>query len=327
MGSRPRDTQRARLYRAEDAVPRGRELATVDAMQGFVDAVVASVSWQRVPDAPRSIVVRDGRGRRGACAEGCWHGAVLRIPRWARCERILLHELAHAATPNECAPHGPEFAGRYLALVRRFVSESLWEELRGLFITHRVAFTHSDGVESESRRKGIRSADPRRVLRLVRDLQALARGSDSPAESANAAAKAQHLLLKHNLTAADVDGLESGADPLVEESQPFEGVRSRVPAWKQMLVQAVARASLCEWMTSFTHERQPRSYSFIGRRSNVEVACYLFRCLERQVAEQWDIERRSLRRFPSRQEHQGVTSPRRCLPASRSAVRRLTHRA
>lgn len=125
-----------------------------------------------------------------------------------------------------------------------------------------------------------------RVLRLVKELQALSDGTDSPAESASAAAKAQSLLLKHNLSVADVaqlEGQHGSEDPLVEKKTAFAAGRRKVEGWRQMLVQVVAASCLCEWMTSFYREPGARTYSFIGRRSNVEVAAYSYRCLERQV--------------------------------------------
>lgn len=132
-----------------------------------------------------------------------------------------------------------------------------------------------------------------KVLRLVKELQALSDGTDSPAESASAAAKAQSLLLKHNLSMTDVaqlDGSGSAADPLVEEKCEF-GQR-KVDGWRQMLVQTVAASCLCEWMTSFYRQPGPRTYSFIGRQSNVEVAAYSYRCLERQVLHLGELEKR-----------------------------------
>lgn len=141
------------------------------------------------------------------------------------------------------------------------------------------------------------SQDRLRILRLVKELQALAAGTDSPAESASAAAKAQSLLLRHNLTTLDVEELaaRTADDPLTERIEPFAGVRARLDLWRTMLVQVVAEACLCEWMTSFHGQGGPRTFSFIGRASNVEVALYTHRCLERQFLALREVEQRRRR--------------------------------
>ena len=131
--SAPRDNQRSKLYDAEDGVDRGRAFDSVDAVQDFVDSITGSSYWERIPGAPRVVAVRDGRGRRHACAAESWYGAEVRLPRWSRNQLIVLHELAHTITPKGCAPHGPEFAAGYLRLVRRFLSEDHYEALQAAF--------------------------------------------------------------------------------------------------------------------------------------------------------------------------------------------------
>ncbi|MEM7167617.1 MAG: hypothetical protein AAF581_19345 [Planctomycetota bacterium] len=132
-GSQPRDQQRARLYDAEEGVDAGRVFVSLDDTQAFVDSITTSAFWERIPNAPRVIRVRDGRGRRHACAADAWFGAELRLPRWSRNQLIVLHELAHTITPSHCASHGPEFAGAYLHLVRRFLSEEHYDALHESF--------------------------------------------------------------------------------------------------------------------------------------------------------------------------------------------------
>lgn len=136
--SPPRDMQRARLYAAEDGVDPGRVFDSLAATQEFVDAITNSPYWERITGAPRMIAVRDGRGRRHACAQQAWFGAEIRLPRWSRSQRIVLHELAHTITPDSCASHGPEFARAYLRLVRRFLSEEHYAALRTAFDTGNV---------------------------------------------------------------------------------------------------------------------------------------------------------------------------------------------
>jgi putative metallohydrolase (TIGR04338 family) len=50
-----------------------------------------------------------------------------------RREHVLIHELAHVVTPDECAAHGPEFARAYLQLVGEFLGLEAAAELSGYF--------------------------------------------------------------------------------------------------------------------------------------------------------------------------------------------------
>jgi putative metallohydrolase (TIGR04338 family) len=129
---RPRDSQRARVYRAERAVPDGRRLPTVGDVQRYVDRVTASALWRRlVPDRSR-VEVRDGRGRRRA---GSYVGLpAIAVPRVHRRERHVLHELAHQladATGDPAEPaHGWRFAAALLLLVRERKSPETADALR-----------------------------------------------------------------------------------------------------------------------------------------------------------------------------------------------------
>lgn len=132
--SRPRDNQRSRLYRAETEVDPGRRLPTVDRLQAYVDAL-ARADWfaARWPD--RSFEVRPGFGHRKATADV---NGVLQMPKWARSELVLLHEVAHCLTPWSFAAHGPEYAGVLLSVVRRSMGPSPAQALEDAFDRQRV---------------------------------------------------------------------------------------------------------------------------------------------------------------------------------------------
>jgi hypothetical protein len=59
---------------------------------------------------------------------------------------IILHELAHLAQPFCTAGHGPEFAGIYLALVRRYIGVRRERSLTAAFERHGVRVQPFDGV-------------------------------------------------------------------------------------------------------------------------------------------------------------------------------------
>ncbi|KAF0849381.1 TIGR04338 family metallohydrolase [Nocardia caishijiensis] len=141
-----RDTQRARVYDAEQLVrgafdraeefghrtvdiygsqvtlPVERRFASVESVQSYVDKVLA-LNWVRAQWDRSAISVRV-RIRAGTGAAHYERSdAVLAVPlhtgatAWALRELVVLHELAHhlAPSPDE-APHGPEFCTRYAEL-------------------------------------------------------------------------------------------------------------------------------------------------------------------------------------------------------------------
>ena len=137
--ARPRDSQRARLYRAEGEVDSGRRLPTVERMQIYVDALCAA-DWFLARWGTQSFEVRPGFGHRRATADE--HG-VLQMPKWARTELVILHEVAHCVTPRTCAAHGPEYAGVLLALARRAMGPATAQRLEDAFARQRVRWTLS----------------------------------------------------------------------------------------------------------------------------------------------------------------------------------------
>jgi putative metallohydrolase (TIGR04338 family) len=139
---RPRDSQRARVYRAERTVPEGRRLPTLADVQRYADRVTASALWRRLaPGRPR-VEVRDGRGRRRA---GSYVGQpAIAVPRVHRRERHVLHELAHqladaAGGPDEPA-HGWRFAAGLLRLLEAFGSPEAAGALRAAYAAERVRY-------------------------------------------------------------------------------------------------------------------------------------------------------------------------------------------
>src|SRR5262249_7554376 len=138
--SRPRDSQRARVYRAERGLPEGRRLPTLADVQRYVDRVTASALWRRLaPDRPR-VEVRDGRGRRRA---GSYIGlAEIRAARGPRLGRHALRELAHRLADATGAPaepaHGWRFAGALLLLIEAFQSLEAADALRAAYAAEGV---------------------------------------------------------------------------------------------------------------------------------------------------------------------------------------------
>ena len=136
---RPRDSQRSKLYEAEggDFIPKGNHLPTVAAIQSYVDGIVGS-RWWKNRFTITTVYVEDGRSHRTALAFCSPSAGWITMPRWTRHERYILHELAHVATPNDCAAHGREFARNFLLLVGRWMGRDAAKVLKASFDQHRV---------------------------------------------------------------------------------------------------------------------------------------------------------------------------------------------
>jgi len=106
-------------------------------MQNYVDGLLAA-DWFLTRWGARSFEVRPGFGHRRATAD---ENGVLQMPKWARSELVLLHEVAHCLTPPTFASHGPEYAGVLLALARRSMGPATGQVLEDCFACHRVRWT------------------------------------------------------------------------------------------------------------------------------------------------------------------------------------------
>lgn len=135
----PRDTQRSKVYAAEDAYWRSthdgrgyfQTIPTAD-LTAYVNAVLDKRAVRSRWGA-RSVRVELGRG--GARAHGS-HTVSFGVN--ARNELIVCHELAHVLTPSRYAAHGPEWVGIYLHLVRTVIGETAARDLGRVMRQHKV---------------------------------------------------------------------------------------------------------------------------------------------------------------------------------------------
>jgi putative metallohydrolase (TIGR04338 family) len=150
----PRDTQRAKVYAAEEFVrtlfdraaehgnrvvdffgtqltlpPEGR-FATAAAVQRYVDDVLAHVGTDR------PLTVRARRGATAAHYERSDDGATIAVPdrrtSWALRELVVLHEIAHHLSDAE-PPHGPEFVATFCELAEAVMGPEVAHVLRVVY--------------------------------------------------------------------------------------------------------------------------------------------------------------------------------------------------
>lgn len=139
--TRPRDSQRKKLYRAEneagcwDVMEWGKraELATC---QQFIDHVLKR-PWLVRQFGKRAVTVTHSQGKSGACATR----HTIYVSTYARNRWVLLHELAHClTTSNKLAAHGREYAAVYVMLVTRVMGSEQGAALRAAFRKHGVRY-------------------------------------------------------------------------------------------------------------------------------------------------------------------------------------------
>ena len=107
------------------------------AAQPSLDGLLASPRWQMHFPSVRCVVLFD-QGRQYALAHKGVHGGAIQLPRSARTQLTLLHELAHLASLPATVGHGPAFAGIYLMLVQHCMEKRIAVQLERHFSAHRV---------------------------------------------------------------------------------------------------------------------------------------------------------------------------------------------
>lgn len=115
------------------------------------------------------------------------------------------------------------------------------------------------------------------VIEKIRKLLALAGNNPNEHEAAAAAAKAQALMLEHDLASGDV---EAKVDPRVsgvDRTRHTLRQHGKPGNWKIALYETVARTSDCYvWVGEYSGQ-------MVGRRSDIEMAEYLFAYLVSQL--------------------------------------------
>jgi putative metallohydrolase (TIGR04338 family) len=146
--ARARDTQKSRLYKAEECLEAfGGRLEKTTEIADFLTKVLnrAPVQARYAPYLSREIAVKDGRGCR--IARGGTHH--IKLPKWARSKEVALHEVAHTLTTrkfgSEVAAHGREYASVFLDLVRFGLGQEAHDALVASFKTHRVKYRSPRG--------------------------------------------------------------------------------------------------------------------------------------------------------------------------------------
>lgn len=119
--------------------------------------------------------------------------------------------------------------------------------------------------------------DTKAILDRAQKLQALAERAGSPEEAANAASKLQAMLLRHNLTMAQVAG--NVQEEFKKEGFDLSRENRNHKGWKSTLYYGIAKANFCEscW------NPQTSQMSIVGRKQNIDMVNYLYSYLSLEI--------------------------------------------
>jgi hypothetical protein len=155
-----RDQQRAKVYRAENAVngfkdPEWRDL---ESCRKFLNELrndrVLNRWYPKLKQTIDKVELHPGMGRRKACCEYGWNRYTIKLPLWARGRMVVCHELAHALIaemygrnyqmngthPGSVQAHGWQFARMQMFFIQRGVSKAKADELKASYKKHGVRF-------------------------------------------------------------------------------------------------------------------------------------------------------------------------------------------
>ena len=133
MAKKLNPDQAGRLYAAEalSGIKQNHGTLTLKQCQAFTNRVIARKYVKDNYRDLKTVIVLDGRGRRKACADRIGFQAVIKLPKWARNEYVILHEVAHHLTYLN--GHRAGFASCLLDLVRIFIGKDEADALQAAY--------------------------------------------------------------------------------------------------------------------------------------------------------------------------------------------------
>lgn len=180
-----RDTQRSKLYKAEEVLegPHTKVFRDLQDITAFVEKVVKSKRFRGLSNWKRSVTLRveSGAGRRSAAfKDGHLDVVRLTLPVFARKDWIILHELSHylvyvdeKLNGREAAIHGREFCNYYLKLVSYFLGREEADKLKESFRKNKVRYLPKRTLSPERRAKAIQQLAKLRLSKTLEELSTL----------------------------------------------------------------------------------------------------------------------------------------------------------
>jgi hypothetical protein len=136
QSGRERDIQRKKLYASENSLTEGRRFETLGDMRIYLHDLLES-PWFLGYYGYLDVTLEASEGKHYSYCSG----TLIRLIRVDYTERMLLHELAHAITPDPHGGHGPFYAQCYLTLVRHQMGASAAKAQELSYKKHRVVYS------------------------------------------------------------------------------------------------------------------------------------------------------------------------------------------
>lgn len=141
--SRAIDSKRSKLYRSEDILDgfSKRKFETIPECEKYLKSIVKSQWFKKhFPSIPTDVQIHDGGGMRSAQGGGARYMGVvwMALPKWARKDWVIIHELCHTVTDVDDAAHGREYCQNYLKLIQHYLGREAARALKVEFRKNKV---------------------------------------------------------------------------------------------------------------------------------------------------------------------------------------------
>jgi len=148
--TRARDNQRSRLYAAEWEVfgwP-DMEFKSMDTLTVYLWKVLSNRHVQNKYEVARKLVdgviplkISNGSWTRTAWARHEEGFMWVSFPRKSRTRHVVLHEISHLLSPDDCPAHGREFCQTYLHLVKLFFGKDTQNKFKVAMKKHKCKYS------------------------------------------------------------------------------------------------------------------------------------------------------------------------------------------
>jgi len=138
MSNKGKDTQKMKVYKAEEEVAEGKRFYSEKGIQKYIDNIVRS-KWFRENYDISHVQIYEQKKALYACAYiPCPKVGAMWIPKNMFRELTILHELAHIVTSSKVQHHGPLYVSNYIKLVKEIMGEKKSEQLIDKFKKYKV---------------------------------------------------------------------------------------------------------------------------------------------------------------------------------------------
>lgn len=122
------------------------------------------------------------------------------------------------------------------------------------------------------------------IIERIQKLLSLSKNNANPNEAANAAALADKLINRHQLSMAEIQATSHEQIPVGKHNTPIYSSCRRT-AWKAHLASSLARHYDCALYISYGYEGKNKTsnYTLVGRNEDCEIAIFMFNWITNEI--------------------------------------------